>query len=107
MENYMLEVVMFLLATVVSLAGWLLRQKDAQQAEQIKLLFSKYDKVAQEILDLRIRIAERHYERQELDRKFEQLDHTFKEGFKELGIKFDRLSDTLLTHVSQETKGGN
>ena len=93
------------LSVLLTILGYLLRQKDAQQAVQIQLLFTKYDKVAQELMDLRLRIAERHYERQELDKKFEQLDQTFKEGFKDLGTKFDRLSDNLIAHVSQDGKG--
>ena len=112
-----------LTATIISLAAtgigtvlwWLLRQKDsaqqaqldalraliAGQAEQITLLFRKHDDDAQRLADLELKIAERHYQKQELDSKFDRLEASFQVGLDRLGAKFDRLADTLLSRVNE------
>lgn len=90
------------LGIVISVIGWLLRNKDAEQASSIRLLFEKHDNDALALQELRVQIAAKHYERPELDAKFDRLDATFRDGFDKLGQKFDRLSDTLSGHISKE-----
>lgn len=99
-----LTLVLFLLGIVGSIVGWLLSNKDKQQARQIEgmeaqitTLFRKHDDDVQALQDLRERIAGRHYERQELDAKFDKLEVAFKNGFKELGDKFDKLYEGLMS----------
>lgn len=102
-----------LLALIVTVLGglvwYLLRQKDAQQEEKIKLLFRKYDEVAKAAVEdaralqeLRIQIAEGHYKKSELDTRFDRLEFAFRDGLTTLGDKFDKLTDTLLQHISKE-----
>lgn len=76
--------------------GWFLRNKDEFQAKQIALLFMKHDDDAKALQDLRIQIASNHYVKQELDARFDRLESAFKQGFADLGGKFDRLSERLL-----------
>lgn len=78
-----------------SVVAWLLQNKDAAQASQIKLLFEKHDLDVQALQELRVQIAARHYERPELDAKFEKLDNTFREGFKDISSRIDRLTELM------------
>lgn len=96
------EMLVFVLGITISIIGWFLRSKDAEQAAQIKLLFEKHDQDATALQELRVQIAAKHYERPELDAKFDRLDATFRNGFDNLGDKFDRLSDALIKHISKE-----
>lgn len=81
---------------LLTVLWFLLRQKDAKQAEQIHSLFEKHDRDAQQLQDLALEIAKHHYERPELDSRFERLESSIKEGLKELGGKFDRLAEALI-----------
>ena len=88
---------------VASIVGYLLAQKDKQQEEEIngikgdiKTLFNKHDIDAEALQDLRVQIAAKHYERPELDAKFDKLENTVKEGFLSLGARLDKLNDALL-----------
>lgn len=85
-----------------SVIAWLLQSKDAAQAASIKLLFEKHDLDAAALQDLRVQIAARHYERPELDAKFEKLDNTVRDGFKDLSVRVDRLTELMTKgHTSQ------
>lgn len=98
------DLIMTAVGGVFSVLWWLLRQKDEAQQEQIRLLFRKHDDDAAALQELRVMIAQKHYERPELDAKFDRLDQTFREGFRDLGTKFDKLSDTLTIHITKEER---
>jgi len=105
------EILAAVLGAVFSIVGWLLKNKDKQQEDalnahsaQIKLLFEKHDADATALQELRVQIASNHYERPELDKKFDKLETTFRDGFKDLGEKFDKLSDALTTHMRSVAK---
>ena len=100
------EVAFFLIAGVFSVLWWLLRQKDAAQAEQIKLLFLKHDEDAEKLAALSLKIAEMYYVKPELDVKFVHLENSIREGMRELGGKFDRLTETLIV-MKERTNGHN
>lgn len=96
------------LTAVFGAVAWLLKNKDAAQAKQIctmekqiELLFEKHDQDASALQDLRVQIAAKHYERPELDAKFDKLDRTFRDGFHDLGNRFDKLSDVLIQHMTE------
>lgn len=96
-------------STVFGVVAWLLKNKDSAQEKkleqidkQISLLFDKHDSDAAALQDLRVQIAAKHYERPELDAKFDKLESTFREGFHDLGAKFDRLSDALFKHMTED-----
>ena len=91
-----------LLAGLFAITAWLLRNKDAAQEAQIDLLFRKHDDDAARLDALRLEIARNHYERNELDQRFDRLDHTIKDGLERIGAKVDRLSDAMLAHISKE-----
>lgn len=90
------------LTLVFGTLGYFLKQKDAQQAHQIEMLFHKHDEDAKALQELRVQIAEGHYKKSELDAKFDKLEYAFKAGFDSLGYKFDKLSDVLVDHIKRE-----
>lgn len=96
------ELLTYVLGIAMAIIGWFLRSKDTEQAAQIRRLFEKHDEDAAALQELRVQLAAKHYERPELDAKFDRLDATFQAGFDKLGAKFDRLSDALTSHISKE-----
>ena len=54
-------------------------------------LFQKHDDDANNLRDLKERIAGNHYEKQELDRKFDKIEKAITDGFGMLNSKFDML----------------
>ena len=95
---------------VVGIIGSLLSRKDAQQEKQItsletavELLFKKHDGDVSDLRDLREMVVGQHYRRDELDVKFEKLDDTFRNGFRDMGEKLDKLTTTLISHLGEHT----
>lgn len=95
------ETVLYIVGGLFTLLWFLLRQKDASQAEQIKLLFKKHDDDAAELQALKLQIASQHYVKGELDNKFDKLETTFREGLETLGAKFDHLSQVLIERAGK------
>jgi hypothetical protein len=87
---------------LITVVGWLLASKDSKQGHEIDLLFKKHDEDAKALADLRIEIAKEHYLKHELDARFQSLQDTFKEELRNLGGKFDNLTNILVEHVRKE-----
>lgn len=102
--NTSIDIVDLLVTTAFAILGYLLQQKDTKQGKQIDLLFEKHDHDAAALDALKLKIAEQHYQKAELDRKFHSLENATREGFLDLGKKLDRLSDALLAHITHEGK---
>jgi hypothetical protein len=109
-----LELEQYVLSGVFIIVWFLLRQKDARQqkefdeykAMQEKLmakLFEIHDRDVRELSDLKLQIASNHYEAKTIDIKFEKLETTFKDGFRELGAKFDKFFDMYTDHLTNGT----
>lgn len=98
------DFLMWGLSGVFSVLFWLLRNRDEAQAAQIKLLFEKHDADAQALQELRVQLASRHYEKPELDVRFRAMEDVTREGFRDLGKKFDRLTDILTKHITEEER---
>jgi hypothetical protein len=96
-----IELVMFAFGIVVSVLFWMLRTRDEARARAIRVLFEKHDSDVERLQELKLMIAGKHYERGELDVKFERLEDTFKEGFNGLGDRFDKLSAALIDHIAK------
>lgn len=101
MDYASLEVGMWIFGVVGSVLWYLLKQKDAKQQEEITTLWRKHDEDSERLTELSLEIAKKHYERPELDGKFDRLDASIRDGLKDLGNKFDRLAEALMH------KGGN
>ncbi len=102
MDKLAPEVLAAILAFLVGVVWFLLRKKDSDQAAQIQLLFVKHDEDAKALQELRVQIASNHYIKSELDYKFDKLEVTIKESFKELSTEFHNLSAALLKHIEKE-----
>ena len=99
-----IDIALGLLGIVASIAGYLLSAKDKAQQEEIKSmqehideLYAKHEVDVMALQELRIKLAGNHYEKVELDAKFDRLESTLKHGLDSLGTKFDKLGETLTT----------
>lgn len=57
----------------------------------VAVLFQKHDLDAAALQALDKHVASNHYEKNELDRKFDKIESAITDGFKMLNIKFDQL----------------
>lgn len=80
---------------------YLLRSKDSAQQKAIDLLFAKHDEDVGDLQKLKFEIAKSHYDKPELDQKFDRLETAIQEGMRDLGNRFDRLSEILVKHVTK------
>lgn len=96
MDYAAIELGMWGFGAVGSVLWYLLRQKDAKQQDEITMLWKKHDEDSDRLTDLSLEIAKKHYERTELDGKFDRLDSSIRDGLKDLGNKFDRLAEALI-----------
>lgn len=65
-------------------------------------LWAKHELDVRELQDLRERIAREHYVKQELDQKFDKLELAFTAGFRDLGQRFDKLSEALMARREED-----
>lgn len=80
---------------LILLVAYFASRKDAAQEEQISKLWGKHDEDAHQLQELRIQIAANHYQKFELDAKFEKLERAFREEIQDIGKKLDRLTDVM------------
>lgn len=95
---------LFLLGGVFTVLWWLLQKKDSAQEEQIRLLFKKHDDDAQRLQDLELKIAGSYYHKEELDKRFDKLDQTFREVAGDISREIRDLSQRLLEHMIKEER---
>lgn len=99
------EIAMGILAVLCTILWWFYRKRDEERGKQIELLFQKHDLDVKELDNLKLLIAKNHYERTDLDIKFEKMEDTFRRGFETLGNKFDRFSEAFTAHISKNGGG--
>jgi hypothetical protein len=68
--------------------------------KEIVVLFKKHDQDAENLRQLEILIASKHYERSDLDSKFDKMEETSRRGFESLGNKFDKFTETFNAYVT-------
>ena len=98
----MLEIGLAVFGVIASVIGYLLKRKDEEQAGLIDKLFVKHDRNESSLQDLRLKIAQDHYHKNELDARLLSLESTFQKGFDDLGRKFDRLAESLMRHEQSQ-----
>ena len=96
------EIIAICISGVGTVVWYLLKQKDNQQQSELKdandkidTLFLKHDADVQALQELRVQIAAKHYERPELDKKFDKLETALTEGFKHIGERLDKMSEAF------------
>lgn len=108
------EYVLLVVAGVGTVLWFFIRQRwDSQDAsikalrealaKEVELLWEKHHEDASKLNDLELHVAREHYVRTELDQRFDRLDTTFREGFREMTTEFRALSSVLIKHISDET----
>ena len=108
------EYVLALGGVIVSVLGYLLSRKDLAQEKkieelqtqhdkdlagctrQISTLWEKHDADARELEALKLLVASKHYERGELDSKFDKLENAIQAGLTALGAKLDKLTEVII-----------
>ena len=87
---------------------WFYRQRDQESKNSIALLFKKHNKDVEQLNALKLTISSRHYERADLDVKFDKMEETFRTSFrdvgtdiKDMGKEFDQLNNTLIDYISR------
>lgn len=93
----------------MTVIGYLLSSKDEKQQKELeeikrqheistKLLWEKHDADVSKLATLELQIASQHYNKLELDSKFDKMASEMKEGFASLGGKFDALTAALIAN---------
>ena len=101
------SIVLIVITLVFGVLGWLLSNKDAKQADELKLLFKKHDEDVAELTSLRIKIAEQHYQKPELDAKFNDINATLKSGFSGLEVSIREMAKSFMSHVQDHNQKGD
>lgn len=99
-----MEYINYAITGVFGIIFYLLKQKDTIQGKHIEKLYTMHDRDAEALQELKLKIAENHYPKTELDVKFLGLETATRDGFQTLGIKFDKLSDALVSHITKEVR---
>ena len=77
--------------------------------EQANKLFELHDQDAIALTEVKMTLAGKHYERTELDIKFDKLDQTIKNGFRELSTDLKEMTvsinETYKDHIKQHHTG--
>lgn len=63
----------------------------AAKQTSITLLWEKHDEDAKRLDEFQLEIAKKHYERTELDQRFDRLEKAITSGLEKLGDKIDAL----------------
>lgn len=105
MEAWVIALAGLAISGLFTVLWFLLRQKDEQQASQIRELFIKHEQDAAELQTLRLQIANGYHPKDELNARFASLDSTFRDVGQRLEGKFDELQKVLLSHMSQHSGG--
>lgn len=91
-----LAISIFVMGLFFGAIGYLLSRKDQAQEAQIKLLFAKHDQDAKDLQDLRVKLAENHYSKHELDDRFNRMEMAFKDGMKSMNEKLDKILNIMI-----------
>ena len=101
------EIIVIGLGVLISALAYLLKRKDEEQADLIKELFHKHTEDADRLHVVELKIASDHYQKAELDSKFDKIELMMQHGFETLGSKFDVVSSSWVAHIAKEESGKN
>lgn len=92
--------------------GWLLANKDKKQGEEIAELKNEFKKEVEtlyrlhhldeeKLAEYKLIVAQNHYTQPQVDFRFQQLDNTMREGFKELSADIKDMTKLLQAHLME------
>lgn len=90
----------FVVGLVFSVIGYLLADKDKKQGEEMEKLYGLYHKLKDDAATFQLKVAENHYPKNELDKRFDQLNHTITVGFSELSREIREMNKTMHDHFT-------
>ena len=105
MEQIWLEIGLFFVTTSFGIIGWLLSRQIDSIKEAIQLLFKKHDADKDALDEFKLHVAGKHYEAHTVDEKFDKIENSVKDGFRDVGNKLDRLSGMMLNHITDDKTG--
>lgn len=109
----MIEIAITVVGFVLSVVLWLLKSKDQSQQRDIEGIGMRLDKTADglkgSIIDLygkheadvarlsevEIKLASRHYEKSELDARFDRMEHNLGARLDKIAERLDKIADKL------------
>lgn len=107
------------LGVLVGVIGWLLAKRDDKRQEEIRSnaeateklraehqseiheLFRLRNQDAMALSEYKLKIAENHYPKGELDSRFAQLNQTMEKGFNLLGEDVKAMTRAIVDHVNK------
>lgn len=95
--------------------GYLLSLKDKRQGEEImemktnykadfENLYRLHHEDEEKLAEYKLVIAQNHYTQPQVDFRFQQLDNTMKDGFKELSVDLKEMTKMLTDHMVKGAK---
>jgi hypothetical protein len=109
---------------VIGVIGWLLSNKDKQQAKEIAdnrshhdaalldlklqskndidILHRMHKEDAAKLEELQREVDREHYRKQELDGKFDKLDNSIQDGFRGVRADMKEMMNLVHEHISEE-----
>jgi biopolymer transport protein ExbB/TolQ len=95
---------LFVMGGIFTVLWYLLQNKDAAQERELAQLWIKHDEDAKSLAELKLSIAEGYSKKHELEARFQKLEESMHQGFKEMSSKLDNISNTMLTHLQMERR---
>lgn len=98
--NYLPDLAIAVLIGLFSILWWSVRrmvdridtiESSAAKQTSIDLLWEKHDEDAKRLDEFQLEIAKKHYERTELDQRFDRLEKAISQGLEKLGEKIDKM----------------
>lgn len=90
----------FIVGLVFSVIGYLLASKDKKQSEDVEKLYGLCHKLKDDMSTFQLKVAENHYPKNELDKRFDQLTHTITVGFSELSREVREMNKIMHDHFT-------
>ncbi len=70
---------------------WFVRQRDEERKDQDRRLTDEVVRLERYLNDLKLTLASDYYAKEEMDKRFDKLEDTIREMWRELGGKMDAL----------------
>lgn len=100
------EIMPWVNSILLLIVAWLLARKDQKQGDDIAQLYALHHGNEKQLADHRLKIAETHYPKPEVDNRFMQLETTIKDGFRSLSTDFKEMTKALHDHLNSVHHNG-
>jgi hypothetical protein len=95
MEAWLPSIVIGIIFSVI---GYLLADKDRKQGAETEKMFMLHHRLKEEISLFQLKVAENHYPKNELDRRFDHLNHTITVGFSKISGEVHEMNKAIQEH---------